>query len=125
VENHNPENLRFLRAREVVARTGLSKATLWRMQRAGAFPRPHRLSPHRVGWLETEVAAWARQQVEARISANDDLLTAREVTANYLLPPPTIRAWTRRGLLHPVSLPRGEMRYRRDEIERRLRMTSN
>jgi prophage regulatory protein len=122
---HPTENQKFLRVRDVVARTGLSRATLWRLQHRGVFPRAYRLSPNRVGYLEAEVAAWSRRQIEGRIIAAPDLMTAREVTATYLLPAPTIRTWTKRGLLHPVTVAGGELRYRRDEVERRLRLATN
>lgn len=35
-----------------------SKATLWRMVRAGAFPEPVRLSPNIVAWRATDVDEW-------------------------------------------------------------------
>lgn len=53
-----PHADRLLSWREVRVRTGLSRTTAWRLQNAGAFPRPVALSPGRVGWRETEIAAW-------------------------------------------------------------------
>ena len=49
---------RLLRARAVCERTGLSRTTLWRLERRGAFPRHRQLSTHAVGWLEEEVTSW-------------------------------------------------------------------
>ena len=49
---------RVLRAKEVVARTALSRVTLWRLERAGDFPMRRRLSPGTVGWIEAEVEDW-------------------------------------------------------------------
>ena len=49
---------RFMPKHEVENTTGLSGTTIWREYRANRFPRPHRLTPNRVGWLESEVRAW-------------------------------------------------------------------
>ena len=49
---------RFLRCDEVLARTGLSRTTVWRLERSGGFPARRRLSPNTVGWLESEVEEW-------------------------------------------------------------------
>lgn len=37
---------------------GISRTTAWRLQNTGAFPRPVVISRGRVGWRESEVAAW-------------------------------------------------------------------
>ena len=54
----SPAHDRVLSWRAVREMTGLSRTTAWRLQRSGAFPRPVRLSPGRVGWREGEIAAW-------------------------------------------------------------------
>ena len=38
--------------------TGLSRTTAWRMQKTGDFPLPVMVSPGRVCWWESELAAW-------------------------------------------------------------------
>ena len=43
---------RMLRMREVMARTGLSRTTIWRRVGAGTFPAPRQLGPNSVGWPE-------------------------------------------------------------------------
>lgn len=53
-----PAPPRLLRPRIVCERTGLSRTTLWRLERRGDFPRHRQLSTHAVGWLEEEVTAW-------------------------------------------------------------------
>ena len=50
--------LRILSMREVMKRTGKSRATIERGYREGTFPRPVRLGPRSRGWLEHEIAAW-------------------------------------------------------------------
>jgi len=57
VQNLNPSP-RFLAPLVVTDRTSLSRTTLWRMVRAGKFPKPISISPGRVAWSEAEVNAW-------------------------------------------------------------------
>lgn len=44
--------------RVVMAKTGLSRSTLYTYVAAGAFPAQRRLGPRRVAWLASEVDAW-------------------------------------------------------------------
>lgn len=53
-------NERVLREPEVAQRTGLSRSTRWRLERAGRFPLRRQLSENAVGWLESEVQEWLR-----------------------------------------------------------------
>lgn len=53
---------RILRCRQVLARTGLSRSTLYALIGRGEFPNALRLSERSVGWLEHDVAQW----IEAR-----------------------------------------------------------
>src|SRR5262249_31909496 len=57
---------RFLRCREVCARTGLSRTTLWRLECRGAFPFSRQLTTNTVGWLEAEVEEWIATRVSRR-----------------------------------------------------------
>ena len=57
--------VRFLRFPAVRARTGLSRSTIWRLERYGGFPRHRRISPNAVAWVEQEVIDWMRAKVEA------------------------------------------------------------
>jgi prophage regulatory protein len=49
---------RVQRAREVQRLTGLSRSTLWRLEKDGDFPKRLKLGPGAVGWLESEVLEW-------------------------------------------------------------------
>lgn len=49
---------RLLTRAQVKERTGLGSTTLWRFEREGRFPPRRQIGPGRVGWLESEVAAW-------------------------------------------------------------------
>ena len=48
----------MLRAPEVMARTGLSRVTIWRWVRAGTFPAPIQLGENSIGWPASEITAW-------------------------------------------------------------------
>ena len=55
--------LRLLRFPAVRARTGLSRSTIWRLERQGAFPRHHRISANAVAWVEDDIAKWIQSKV--------------------------------------------------------------
>ena len=50
--------LKFLRFHAVRDRTGLSRSTIWRLERRGEFPKHRRISTNAVGWLEQEINEW-------------------------------------------------------------------
>lgn len=52
----NREALTILRRKQVEARTGLSRSTIYQRIAEGNFPRPVNLGKRAVGWLESEVA---------------------------------------------------------------------
>jgi prophage regulatory protein len=54
-----PATERIVSLREVSRVMGMSRATIYRRIRAGLFPRPVIVAPHRVGWVEREVLAAA------------------------------------------------------------------
>jgi len=43
----------------------LSDVTIWRLEKAGQFPKRRQLSPGRVAWLASEVDAWIESRKEA------------------------------------------------------------
>ena len=49
---------RIIRLREVIHRTGLSKATIYRMIKSGRFPEALRLGKRATGWREDEIDQW-------------------------------------------------------------------
>jgi prophage regulatory protein len=53
--------LRFPIVRE---RTGLSRSTIWRLERRGEFPKHHRIAPNVVAWSEVEVSRWIQERLE-------------------------------------------------------------
>ena len=56
--------LRLLRFGEVRQRTGLSRSTIWRMERSGGFPRRVKVSVNVVAWREDEVSEWIASKVQ-------------------------------------------------------------
>ena len=56
--------LKLLRFPAVRERTGLSRSTIWRLERQGAFPRHHRISANAVAWIEDDIANWIRSKVK-------------------------------------------------------------
>ena len=48
----------ILRLRAVEGRTGISRATIYRLIKAGMFPKQVQVSPGAVGWHAEEIDAW-------------------------------------------------------------------
>jgi prophage regulatory protein len=55
----------FLRLPEVQRRTGLRRAHLYKLARAGVFPRPLKIGARASAWRASEIEMW----IAARISA--------------------------------------------------------
>lgn len=56
--------LTILRRKQVQARTGLSRSSIYLKISEGVFPQPVRLGARAVGWIEGEIDAWLVAQVE-------------------------------------------------------------
>jgi prophage regulatory protein len=57
--------LRILRRKQVEARVGLSRSTIYGAVNAGTFPKPINLGPQSVGWIEAEIEQWLRDRIAA------------------------------------------------------------
>ena len=55
---------RFMRLKEVMERTSLSRSTIYQMISAGSFPKQIALGPRAVAWHQCEIDEW----MEARIN---------------------------------------------------------
>lgn len=65
------QGLSILRRKQVEARTGLARSTIYQHIKVGTFPRPIPLGPRAVGWLESDVSNWIAERVQmSRDSAN-------------------------------------------------------
>jgi predicted DNA-binding transcriptional regulator AlpA len=49
---------RVMRLTEVKRVTGLSRTTIWEMERAGKFPKHVQLTAKAIGWLESQIGSW-------------------------------------------------------------------
>ena len=58
---------RVIRKKELLPFIGLSDVTIWRMERAGKFPRRIRLGGNSVGWYESEIIEWMEKKRQDRI----------------------------------------------------------
>ena len=62
---HNAE---ILRLPQVIAKTGLSRTTIYNRISDGLFPKPVNLGPRAVGWLNHEVNDWIDAMADQRDS---------------------------------------------------------
>jgi prophage regulatory protein len=58
--------MRVLRRRATEAKCGLSKTALYDKIQKGKFPKPVKLGPKSVGWLESELDQWIAARVVER-----------------------------------------------------------
>jgi prophage regulatory protein len=54
----------FLRIRTVLAKTGLSRSTLYRKIDNGTFPRQFKISDRCCAWRQTAVDAWIKESAK-------------------------------------------------------------
>lgn len=59
-------NNRIIRKPEARKLTGLSDATLWRMEQRGDFPKRRQIGPNAVGYLASEVLDWIEARPHSR-----------------------------------------------------------
>ena len=64
---HDEDELWSLKT--VLARTGLSRSSIYSYIAQGLFPRQRRLGLRRVGWLVSDVRAWIRSRPQFRALA--------------------------------------------------------
>ena len=65
-----PKKERFLRLTDVMARTGLSRSSIYISIREGKFPANINLGARSVGWLESEIDAWMQDRINQRSIAS-------------------------------------------------------
>lgn len=65
----NPEKI--IRLKTVLARTGLSRSTLYRKIAEGTFPSQLKISIHGAGWHESAINRWVADPAGYR-AENDD-----------------------------------------------------
>jgi prophage regulatory protein len=60
---------KFMRLPATMAATGESRSTIYSKIKAGTFPKPVKLGPKAVGWVEDEIAAYNEAKIAARDAA--------------------------------------------------------
>ena len=62
---------RLLTRREIEDITGLTRSTIYRLMRRGAFPEPRRIGLRAVRWPEGEIEAWLASRPRATGEGGD------------------------------------------------------
>lgn len=57
---------RVIRKPELLATIGLSDPTIWRLEKAGKFPKRLKLGGNSTGWLLSEVLEWIAKRASER-----------------------------------------------------------
>ena len=57
------ESIRFLRMRDVMAVTGLSRPSVYRFIKKGDFPQPVKLGELTSAWIESEIQEWCKKKI--------------------------------------------------------------
>ena len=55
----------IIRRKQVEARTGLSRSTIYLRVAEGTFPAPVNLGARAVGWIEAEISDWLAGRIQA------------------------------------------------------------
>lgn len=56
-EDAKPKS-KVVNTNDLLRLTGLSRTTIWRLEREGKFPSRRTLSGKRVGWIRSEIEVW-------------------------------------------------------------------
>lgn len=62
-------NDRILRIPEVMQRVGFGRSQIYKLERAGQFPKHMKISTRASGWSEREVASWLESKKTSRGAA--------------------------------------------------------
>lgn len=54
---------RFLRLTDVCEKTSLPRSTIYEMMAENRFPKAFPITPRRVAWRESEIAAWQQDRL--------------------------------------------------------------
>jgi prophage regulatory protein len=57
-------NKTICRLPDVMARTGLSRSTIYELVSRGEFPSQISLGPRTVGWVENEISDWIESRID-------------------------------------------------------------
>jgi prophage regulatory protein len=68
---------RILRIKTVLARTGLSRSTMYRKMQNGTFPKNVQISTRCAGWRESAIKAWLRNPMFYHMDEQEDTKASR------------------------------------------------
>lgn len=54
----------IIRRKQVEAKTGLCRSTIYARMQAGTFPASVRLGENSVGWVEAEIDSWIAERIQ-------------------------------------------------------------
>ena len=81
-----PEPDRIIRSKTVLARTGLSRSTMYRKIAEGTFPAQVRISINGAGWRESEINRWVADPVGWRAKSDRRLgRMAQDYNSDHML----------------------------------------
>jgi prophage regulatory protein len=63
--NALPDEVRFIKLREVLAICGKSRSSVYAAIKTGAFPAPVKLSERSSAWVKSEVLQWAQACIDS------------------------------------------------------------
>ncbi len=61
--------MRFLKLKEVMEKTALSRSAIYRKMSDGEFPQSVSLGDRAVAWVEGEVDEWMEERLQTRVVA--------------------------------------------------------
>jgi prophage regulatory protein len=64
---------RIIRKPELIGKINLSDPTIWRMEKAGKFPRRIQLGGNSVGWFDDEIEAWLAKKSADRFEGTQSV----------------------------------------------------
>lgn len=78
---------RIIRLKTVLARTGLSRSTIYRKIADGSFPRQVAIGTHSAGWRESAINRWIENPTGWRCSSEEAVRLRDEQGEKSPLPP--------------------------------------
>ena len=60
------DNVAILRRPQVESKTGLSRSAIYAGMKDDSFPKPVKLGPRTVGWIDVEIDEWLQAKIDAR-----------------------------------------------------------
>jgi len=63
-------NIRLIRIKEVMSKTGIARSTVWYMVKKGTFPIPRKVSPRVTVCVESEIDTFIKNVVNNSVEKN-------------------------------------------------------